>query len=371
MKQETDPEWFHEWMKGRLDSNVFRFIYGPRTAAVIDYNNSFADKTQLPFFYFQQIFATFGAELCRLVKAEAALNPDTKWSSKLPGGSPEWVKDDTIRAHIRKSFDGICQAERFQHVELSSFKWVVWVTPQNIRQEESVNEEPPIRRKARFLQPFQFDDTPPPPSSNASSSQSLWSSTQVNTPRTDPPWNESESESGLVAPNRTGGGELEGNAAGTGEPIGEKRDEFIDPRLETLAIEEQLEDGLPESDDTMNDQLEIDLPGSDDIMDGPGGDLPRRDLAGDELDNATRGPATPNNAVRNPAAPKIDRVRRDVRSRGSTSPLGRDFKQPLRPQTDQAHRVKKRQARVDQTRTLRKRLFEHPSGDRDSAKVSL
>ncbi|KAL7625330.1 hypothetical protein AAE478_004546 [Parahypoxylon ruwenzoriense] len=159
-RRETDPASFRKWLRGRLDSNVFRYIYGPRTAAVIDYNKTFADKKQLPFWYFQQIFCAFAAKLCEIVKAEMALNEGIVWSIRLPKDA-QWRTDLNQRHLIRDMFDAICTIEKFRHVELDCFTWVPLQSDAERAPDRRVAER--TQRASQVIQEnFQFDDSPPP-----------------------------------------------------------------------------------------------------------------------------------------------------------------------------------------------------------------
>ncbi|KAI1097082.1 hypothetical protein F4804DRAFT_217362 [Jackrogersella minutella] len=122
-QQTSDPNSFCRWLEDRLDSNVFRFIYGPRTSMVIDIDKTFADKEQLSFWYFQQIFCSFGIQICDLVRAETALNPGVRWSAR-PVRGKRWKTQGHLRMLLRDMFDKVPGTPKYQYVELESFVWV-------------------------------------------------------------------------------------------------------------------------------------------------------------------------------------------------------------------------------------------------------
>ncbi|KAH8168015.1 hypothetical protein CIB48_g264 [Xylaria polymorpha] len=145
-----------DWVYTQLeDSKVFKIMFRP-VWQIVDYEATYGDKTDLPFYHYKVIAHTILIAVGRVYLVERELNrrPDntyTVWHREIKS----WIKSKDSREKVSDTFEALSSYKHFSQMELED---ITWRETQG-RSEDDVSSK---RRASQLLEEAVISDSPPP-----------------------------------------------------------------------------------------------------------------------------------------------------------------------------------------------------------------
>ncbi|KAI1271026.1 hypothetical protein F5Y07DRAFT_38603 [Xylaria sp. FL0933] len=142
-----------DWIYTQLeDSKVFKHLFRP-VWQVIDYDATYGDKKDLPFYHYKVIAHTILIAVGRVYLAERQLNrkPDGTYVT-WHRGVKAWRKSKDSREKVSDTFEALSAYKYFTKMELENITWI----------DQSQREEASKRRASQLLEEAVISDSPPP-----------------------------------------------------------------------------------------------------------------------------------------------------------------------------------------------------------------